>query len=197
MVAPLVKVTTIEPFQWTSSAQEAFDNLKLALSIAPVLALPNSDIPFTIESDAFGMGMGAVLAQNGHPMSCLSKPLSPKLRCSSTYVRELCVITTAVKKWRQYLLGHRFMIIIDHRSLKELLTQVIQTPELHMYLARLMLYDYDIQYRSRANNQAANALSRLPEMPATLHLILSVPSLTFLGELRHQLNSNASYCHQR
>lgn len=71
---------------------------------------------------------------------------------ASTYVRELFAITSAVKKWRQYLLGHQFTIITDHRSLKELLTQVIQTPEQHMYLARLMGFDYQIQYRSGAHN---------------------------------------------
>jgi len=44
-------------------------------------------------------------------------------------MRELSVITATIKKWRQYLLGHQFIILADHRSLKELLTQVIQTPE--------------------------------------------------------------------
>lgn len=62
-----------------------------------------------------------------------------------------------------------------------------------MYLARLMGYHYEIQYRSESHNQAANSLSRLPETVSSLSLILSVPSLTFLGELRQQLEAHPEY----
>lgn len=41
IAAPLVKATTIDPFQWIDETQVAFDQLKLALSSAPVLALPD------------------------------------------------------------------------------------------------------------------------------------------------------------
>jgi len=94
-----------------------------------MLALPDFQLPFTVETDASGVGMGVILSQQGHPIAFYSKPFSDKLLRSSTYVRELFAIMAIVKKWRQYLLGHRFIIITDHRSLKELFTQVIQTPE--------------------------------------------------------------------
>lgn len=199
---PLVRLTTMETFQWTSQAQQAFENLKVALATAPVLALPDFQIPFTMETDASGSGMGAVLSQKGHPIAYFSKPFSPKLLTASTYVRELFAITSAVKKWRQYLLGHQFTIITDHRSLKELLTQVIQTPEQHTYMARLMGFDYQIQYRLGAHNLAADALSRSsengpPEYSASQFLILSVPCLTFLDELKQQVATNQQYSQQR
>lgn len=114
IAAPLVKVTTIKPFQWTSQAQLAFDDLKHALSTAPVLALPDFRLPFIMETDALGVGIGAVLSQQGHPITFFSKPFTPKLLRASMYVRELVVITLTVKKWRQYLLGHHFTIITDH-----------------------------------------------------------------------------------
>lgn len=50
-----------------------------------------------------------------------------------------------------------------------------------MCLARLMGYDYQIWYRSGPNNQAVDALSRLPEHNASGLLILTVPYLTFMG----------------
>lgn len=105
-----------------------------------------------METDVSGVGMGVVLTQKGHPVAFFSKPFTPKLAVASTYVRELVAITTAVKWWRQYLLGQRFIIITDHRSLKELLTQVIQTPEQHKYLGRLLGYDYVIHFRSGHQN---------------------------------------------
>lgn len=100
---------------------------------------------------------------------------------------------SAVKKWRQYLLGHHFTIITDHRSLKELVNQVIQTPEQHMYLTRLIGFDYTIQYRFGNRNQAADALSRLPEQDHVTLMVLSVLCLTFLDELRAQIVGNAEY----
>ena len=193
LAAPLVKATTLDPFQWTPEAQLAFEKLKLALSSAPVLALPDFSIPFTVKTDASGVGMGAILSQKGHPIAFFSKPFSAKLLRSSTYVRELFAITAAIKKWRQYLLGHRFIILTDHRSLKELLTQAVQTPEQHMYLAKLMGYDYQILYRSGAHNQAADVLSQVPESQSHLSMILSVPCFTFLEELAQQLAHHDDY----
>lgn len=112
---------------------------------------------------------------------------------SSTYVRELHAITTAVKKWRQYLLGHPFVIFTDHQSLKELLTQVIQTPEQQVYLAKLMGYDYSIQYKSGKTNVVADALSRLPETTSGTLLTLSMPHFTFLEHLKLALAASVPF----
>lgn len=102
--------------------------------------------------DASRIGMGAVLSQNSHLIAFFSK-FSPKLLCASTYVMELFAIIVAVKKWCHYLLGHQFTIITDHRSLKELLTQVVQTPEQQMYMAHLIGYDSRPPSSSFCNQQ--------------------------------------------
>jgi len=88
--------------------------------------------------------MGAVLTQKNYPIAFFSKSFCNKLLHSSTYVRELAAFTVAVKKWPQYLLGHHFIILTDHKSLKELMSQVIQTLEQQIYLARLLGFDYSI-----------------------------------------------------
>lgn len=56
-----------------------------------------------------------------------------------------------------------------------------------------MGYDYEVHYRSDSHNQAADALSRLPETNSSLSLILSVPTLTFMEELHKQLEANSEY----
>lgn len=48
-------------FQWTSTTKAAFQALKLALITAPVLALPNFQEQFVVETDACDRGIGAVL----------------------------------------------------------------------------------------------------------------------------------------
>lgn len=128
-----------DAFHWSPEAYLAFDRLKQAMTEAPVLALPNFDNDFVLETDASGQGMGAVLTQGCHPICYYSKKFSPKMLSASTYVRELCAITSAVKKWHTYLLRRKFAIHTDQRSLRELMTQVIQTPEQQFYLAKLLV----------------------------------------------------------
>jgi hypothetical protein len=158
-----------------------------------VLILPDFTLPFTVETDASGVGMGAVLSQQNHPIAFFSKPFCPKLLRASTYVRELHAITAAVKKWRQYLLGHPFVILTDHRSLKELMSQIIQTPEQQLYLSRLIGYDYTIQYRSGKTNVVADALSRVPEFITSDLLMLTVPSFSFLKSLKQELSHHPEF----
>jgi hypothetical protein len=170
-----------EAFIWSNQAQEAFDSLKYAMSTAPVLGLPNFEAPFIIETDASGSGMGAVLIQGEHPICYYSKQFCPRMLQASTYVRELCAITSAVKKWRTYLLGTSFIIRTDQRSLRELMTQVIQTPEQQFYLAKLLGYSYEIIYKPGAQNKVADALSRV-------HcLMITIPHFEFMAKFKEQV----------
>ena len=65
-------------FVWTELQEQAFSALKQALTSAPVLALPDFSKPFSVETDASGTGIGAVLMQGGHPLAYLSRALGPR-----------------------------------------------------------------------------------------------------------------------
>jgi hypothetical protein len=93
----LLKKNTL--FLWTPDHEAAFSTLKTALSSAPVLALPNFDLPFAIETDACAMGVGVVLMQQGHSVAFISKALEPKNRGLSTYEKEYLAIVVAIDKW--------------------------------------------------------------------------------------------------
>jgi hypothetical protein len=187
IAAPLTALLKKDSFEWNEDANKAFEELKQAMSAAPVLALPNFAEKFILETDASGSGMGAVLIQSNHPICYYSKQFCPRLLAASTYVRELCAITSAVKKWRTYLLGGTFTIHTDQRSLRELMTQVIQTPEQQFYLAKLLGYSYDIVYKPGAQNRVADALSRI-------HcLALSIPHAEFLTKLKEKLTQDNEF----
>ncbi|GKB69971.1 ty3-gypsy retrotransposon protein [Tanacetum coccineum] len=131
------------------------------LSEASILGLPNFEDMFIVEAGALDVGTGSVLIQNGKPMSYFSQKLGPRMRVAATYQKELFAIVEAVYKWRQYLLGCSFTIRIDHRSLKELMQQVIQTPLQQKYVRKLMGFDFAIEYKISATNLVADALSRM------------------------------------
>ena len=63
---------------WTDDAILAFETLKQALISAPVLAIPDFSLPFVVETDASGRGIGVVLMQQGHPIAYISKSLAPR-----------------------------------------------------------------------------------------------------------------------
>ena len=104
-------------------AQTAFENLKQAMVTAPVLALPDFQESFVIETDASDIGIGAVLMQKDRPIAYLSKALGASHRAKSIYEKEFLALIMAVEKWRQYLLRQEFTIRTDHKSLAYLTEQ--------------------------------------------------------------------------
>lgn len=140
---------------WNVATRPAFETLKSKLSSTPILALPNFTQEFQLETDSSVQGIGAVLAQKGHPMAYYSRKLSNRMQGASTYYGQIFAIKQAVSKWRQYLLGRRFTIYTDQQSLKNLTNQTIQTPEQQKWLSKLVGFDFQIIYRPGKLNQAA------------------------------------------
>jgi hypothetical protein len=82
---PLTSILQQKQFCWSSAAQTSFGHLKTAMVSTPVLALPNFEETFVVETDACDQGIGAVLSQQGHPIAFYSKALGVNNRKLSTY----------------------------------------------------------------------------------------------------------------
>lgn len=63
VVAPLTDLLKAKVKFGLQPATKAFDNVKLLLSTAPILAAPLLDRPFQIQVDARQLGAGAILLQ--------------------------------------------------------------------------------------------------------------------------------------
>lgn len=63
-------------FKWTEEATVAFEKMKSAMTSLPLLAVPDFDKEFVIETDASNKGICAVLIQQGRPLAFWSKGLS-------------------------------------------------------------------------------------------------------------------------
>ena len=196
-MAPLTKLLCKDAFHWVSESQTAFEKLKTTMTAAPVLALLNFVIPFALETSASSTVMGPVLHQQGHPIAYFSKPFCFHLQQAYAYVMELHAIVAAVCKCRKYLLGHKFTIFTDHCSLRELMSQIIQTPKQQFYLAKLQGYDYDIQYKTRVSNTVVDSLLHRDTSPPSHYFVLLIPHLDFMTQLNGTLLASSEFQKQR
>lgn len=196
LCSPLHVLLKKDSFEWSPAATTAFHQLKEAMTTAPVLALPDYSKTFTLETDASGTGLGAVLMQDGHPIAYWSKGLSNRDQVLSTYEKELMAVVLSVLKWRYYLLGRHFLIKTDHQSLKYLLEQRVGTPFQQKWITKLLGFDYTITYKHGKDNLAADALSRkggvtnTEDPVAELHA-LSCVITSWLDEIKHSWTVDA------
>ncbi|GKC68033.1 transposon Tf2-12 polyprotein [Tanacetum coccineum] len=190
MAAPLHKLVGKTPFIWDSVTEKAFQQLKQSLTTTPTLGLPDWSKSFTVECDASGVGIGAILTQQGRPIAYYSAPLKGSMLAWSTYEKEMLAIVKAVRKWKSYLLGRPFVVKTDHISLKYLLDQRVSTPAQARWLPKLMGYDFRVEYKRGVTNIGADALSRQPEFS---FLAVSHVTAGWWAELQQEVKQDTYY----
>ena len=160
-----------EPFLWTPEADHAFATLKTRFTTEPILHYPDPRLPFTVETDASSVALGAILSQREDPLQPLrpcafySRQFTPPEHNYTIWERELLAIKTAFEVWRHYLEGarHPVQILTDHRNLEHLQT----ARRLNQCQIRWSLFfsrfGFRITYVPHTQNRKADALSRKPE----------------------------------
>jgi hypothetical protein len=136
--------------------------MKEVMSTCPVLALLDFTLPFVLECDASDEGISAVLMQGGHPIIFESRKLSQHERLYSIYDKEMLAIMHALTKFRQYLVGNKFMVKTDHNSLKYFLEHKDLSEHQQKWVTKAQAFDFDIEYVKGKKNIVADALSRRP-----------------------------------
>lgn len=156
-------------FHWDQSQQQAFEQLKDAISKEPVLTLPDPSRPYVVTTDASGFAVGATLSQDVgrglQPIAFLSKKMLPAERNYPVHEQELLAIIVALREWRHYLSGARFTIQVrtDHKSLRHFQSQPHLSPRQTRWLDLLAEFDFEIQYQEGKSNVVADGLSRRPD----------------------------------
>ena len=147
--------------------QEAFGELCKRLCSAPVLAYPDFEKPFILDTDASDVGIGGVLSQldgegKERVIAYGSRLLSKPERRYCVTRRELLALVTFVHLYRPYLICRKFTLRTDHGSLTWLRNFKEPEGQLARWLEQLQELDFEIVHRRGRSHQNADALSRLP-----------------------------------
>ena len=181
--APLTDLTKKdEAFAWGDRQEEAFRDIKRALTTEPVLTLPDYSKPFVLMTDGSATGLGAVLGQRGgesreRVIAYASRKTTAAEGAYSACELEALALVWAVKHFREYLVGRKTEVVTDHWALKWLLTLRAPNPRLQRWRMTVQEYDLVVVHRSGTSHRNADFLSRI-------HAAADPKDVLTLGELK-------------
>ncbi|MCO5575555.1 hypothetical protein L7F22_029357 [Adiantum nelumboides] len=178
-------------YNWTSACQQSFNQLKQIILQAAVLAHPNFQKPFLLQTDASNHGLGAVLLQQDahdswRPISFISRSLASAKTNYSTTEKELLAIIWAFAKFHPFLQGSDVMVETDHQPLIPLMQKHHPPGRLLRWVLALQEYT-TIQYCKGSTNYVADGLSwaeiqSAQFMPDLVELPLSLSQMVLLQQ---------------
>ena len=169
-------------FVWNETTERSFQALKEAISSAPVLRIYDPELPTTVETDASGFAIGAVLFQtdadgSARPVAFTSRKLSAAERNYPVHEQELLAVVHALRTWRYYLDGSHFVVYTDHDTLRHFPNQPKLTRRQARWMELLQEYDFDFKYKQGKDNVVPDALSRRPDYQDSPQAPMSINSL--------------------
>jgi hypothetical protein len=154
------------PFAWKEAQQTAFDTLKNHFTTAPILAYPDNDQIFRLETDASNFATGAVLSieQDGkwHPFAFSSHSMSPE-ECNYPIAdKEMLSVIRSLEQWHHYLEGahHEFEIWNDHANLQWFMKHQDLNRRQARWAQYLSRFNFKWLHKAGATMGKADALSR-------------------------------------
>ena len=185
IAAPLYNLTSgnnkdkkSEHVDLSSEAREAFDHLKAACLQAPILAFPDFNKPFLLETDASGRGLGAVLSQEQadgwyHPIAYASCVMNETEQRYHSNKQEFLLLKWAVtEQFHEYLSPYgknrnKFVVRTDNNPLTYIFSSTNLDATGQQWVACLASYNFSLEYQKGKDNTVADFLSqmskRLPE----------------------------------
>lgn len=146
-------------------AKETFEKLKNILTSSDILTYPDFTKTFLITTDASNYAIGAVLSQGeigkDKPIHFASRTLNKSEENFSATEKEMLAIYWALKVFRNYIYGQKFIVITDHQPITFSLSAKNINAKLKRWKSFLEEHDYEIIYKPGRTNVVADALSRI------------------------------------
>ncbi|GJW26772.1 reverse transcriptase domain-containing protein [Tanacetum coccineum] len=122
------------PFVFSKDCIDAFETLKKKLTEAPILVVPDWNLPFELMCDASDFAIGAVLGQRKmkhfQPIHYASKTMTEAQIHYTTTEKEMLAVVYAFEKFRPYLVLSKSIVYTDHSALKYLMNKQDAKPRL-------------------------------------------------------------------
>src|SRR6202030_3520095 len=167
---PLFRLTGKVPWKWDEEEEAAFQDMRLALVSAPVLALPQDKGRWKVEMDASNLATGGVLSQlqvdgTWRVVNYISKALTAAEKNYDVYDKEFLAVIQALWEWQAYLIGADEMIEIwtDHVNLQYFQKPQKLKPRQVHWVGELQCFDFEIKYCTGKSNTKADVLSWRPD----------------------------------
>ena len=150
-------------FEWNVNYQQAFNELKQAISEQITFNYFDSTKEVILQVDASTKGLGAALIQDGKPVAFASKSLTDVETRYANIEREMLAVVYGCERFLTYLYGRPITVHTDHKSLESIHLKHLTSapPRLQRMLLRLQPYDLTIKYIPGKDMPLAVALSRL------------------------------------
>ena len=152
-------------WSWTADHQCAWEKLRDLVISPPILAFPDYNKEFVVQTDASDVALVAMLFQevdkHRKVIEYGSKVLTQAEVKYSTTEKEAYAVVWAVEKWEIYLEGRHFIVLTDHSALQWLFKKAPLKGRLARWCLHLQVFDFEVQHVSVCNNGAADFLSRL------------------------------------
>ena len=152
-------------FTFGEQQKKAFEALKDAISEDTLLRYYDPNKPAIIECDASTKGLGAMLTQEGKPISFASRTLTDTEEKYHPMELECLAVIFACSKFDQYIYGKAdLQIFSDHRPLESIFKKEMEKSPLQLQkmLLSLQRYGFNLEYRPGKEQVVADMLSRAP-----------------------------------
>ena len=152
-------------FNFDDFCKAAFEEIKIRLVQAHIMAAPEWDQGFKIMCDASDFAMGAVLGQRKEKIFraiyYASRTFNEAQENYSTTEKEMLAIVFACENLRPYILGSHIIVHTDHATIKHLISKKEAKPRLIRWVLLLQEFDLEIKDKKGCDNVIADHLSRV------------------------------------
>nr|GEV14673.1 hypothetical protein [Tanacetum cinerariifolium] len=177
------------PFVFSKECVDAFNILKNKLTEAPILVVPDWNLPFELMCDASDYAIGAVLRQRKskhfQPIHYASKTMTEAQIYYTTTEKEMLDVVYAFEKFRPYLVLSKSIVYTNHSALKYLLNKQDAKPRQEDFKILRTCHEGPTRGHHGANLTAKKGkISQRNEMPQNIIQvceIFDVWGIDFMG----------------